>query len=489
MHPVALLLVLTVAAGAALAGEEPQPPEAGVTARQAGDARIVEAVLPGSAVDVVLVPGAGLAILVAAAGDDAGPRSLYRFDPAGDGALVELASDLPAELDAVACLDLDGDGRGEIIAGAPGRILSLGTLGDPATGRRPHQLLEAPGLDLGRLRRHGLIAPDPALVPVPALGRLELYRLAAEGALELAAAVELPVRARRLRSGLELSNPPVHLLGPLFAAGPELQGKRRLLTTLIDPSDPQAGGKEIWARLSANERIAQSWYLSIDGLPMLAVAALSADKLGIFEKKKLRVLPLRADRTRAGAPPALEIDTVTRNWYRLGVHVADLDLDGRDDLVVVQPDGLGAKKLAVEAYRGQGTGGFFLTPRRSVVVAPGARWAYGTDLDGDRIADLVAVTEGRLLAFRGLPAGKKQVIEKKPHWSFETADLGQMPDLEIVVHVGGDGEDAGDSDSDSDDAPALGRPRVADLDGDGRGEIVLRGEIGGRALLRVIELR
>ncbi len=516
-----LLAALIMMAGSAASAEEaPQAPAAGITVRQLAGARIVEAVLPGSAVDVVVAPAVGLAVLVAAEDDADGPLSLYRFDPAGEGSLVELARDLPPELDAIACLDLDGDGRREILAGAPGKLLSLGALDDPATGRRPRMLLEAAGLDLGRLRRRGLIAPDRppgarpsqpearvpgALVPVPALGSLDLYRWNGKSAMELATSVELPVRARRLRTGLELSTPTVHILKrqddlPLFAAGPEPQGKRRLLTTLVDPGRHAEAAEgvstegEIWARLPANERVAQSWYLDIDTLPMLAVAVLSADKLGIFEKKKLRIFPLRSDRTRAGSPPALALETATRNWYDLGVHVADLDLDGRDDLIVIQPDGLDAKKLAVEAYRGKGTGGFFLTPRRSVIVAQHARWTFGSDLDGDRVPDLAAVAGGRLLVFRGLATHKRLVIEKKPHWSFDAADLGEIPDLEVVVHLGGDGESdeerESDEDSDSDsDGPALGRPLIADLDGDGRGEIVLRGEIGGRALIRVIELR
>ncbi len=508
-----LALLVLIAAGSASSAEEPPPaPEPGVATRQLAGARIVEAVLPGRAVGEPVISAGGLAILTAAGDGGDGPRSLHRFDPAGEGTLVELARDLPPDLDALAGLDLDGDGRVEILAGAPGRIYSLGSLADPETGRRPLLLLEARDIDLGRLRRRGLIAPDRALaarpgdrtdgpggsdgalLPVPSLGRLDLYRWTA-GALRPAGTVELPVRARRRRTGLELSTPPVHLVArpggpPLVAAGPEAQGKRRLLTTLIDPADSEAAG-EIWARLSANERIAQSWYLSLDGSAMLAVAALSADKLGIFEKKKLRLFPLRGDRTRAGAPPALQVDTATRNWYSLGVEVADLDLDGRDDLIVLQPDGLGAKKLAVEAYRGKGNGGFFLTPRRSVVVAPFARWAYGQDLDGDGIPDLAAVADGRLLVFRGLPAGKKALLVKKPAWSFAATDLGELPDPEIVVEVGGDGDETEetDSDTDEDEDRGLGRPRVADLDGDGLGEIVLRGEVGGRALLRVVKLR
>ncbi len=487
----------------ARAGDEAPPPATGVTVKQVAGARIVEALLPGPALDSAVGNG-GVAVLIA--GEDDKARALYRFDPSGDGSLVEIARDLPPELDAVDLLD------GRLIAGEPGRLYSLGRLDDPATGREPRLLLEAPDLDLEVMSRRGWLTADRAFVLRPRLGRIDAYSWHGHDAPE-PIEIELPVRARRVRTGLVLSSPPVHLLErdgepPLLAIGPEAQGKRRLLTTLVDPDNPGnpsdhgdsvdaepggGGDGEAWTQFSANERVAQSWYLDVDGRPMLAVAALSADKLGIFEKKKLRVFPLRTDRTRAGSPPALAIDTATRNWYDLGVQVADLDGDGRDDLVVIQPDGLGAKKLVVEAYRGKGNGGFFLTPRRSVVVAPDAAWTYGSDFDGDGLADLVAACGGRVLVFRG-SSKKKLVIDKTPYRSFEATDLGDVPDPTVEIHVGddegGSDESGSDEDSDSDsDAPSLGRPWAIDLDGDGRSEILLVGNAGGRAVLRVISLR
>ena len=488
-----VLFALVLIGGAALAGDEVPSAEPRVAARQIDGTRVVEAVLPGDS----LGTGAGsrsLAILIAAEED--GPRTLYRFDPSGDGSLVELARDLPPELDAADVVD------GQVIAGSPGRLYSLGALDDPATGRRPRLLLEAPGLDLAVLRRRGWITAEEAFVLRPRFGRIDVHRWNGSNGPETAAhpeggqvnTVELPVRARRVRTGLVLSTPPVRLLerdggSPLLTIGPEAQGKRRLLTTLIDPGDDDHG--EAWVQFSTNERVAQSWYLDVDGRPMLAVAALSADKLGIFEKKKLRLFPLRSDRTRAGSPPSLAIDTATRNWYDLGVQIADLDQDGRDDLVVLQPDGLGAKKLVIETYRGKGTGGFFLTPRRSVVVAPDARWDYGSDFDGDGRADLVAVAGGQVLVFRG-SAKKKLVIDKTPFRSFDAADL-SIPEETVEIHVGDDaGGNAEDSDSDSDsdsDGPSLGRPRTIDLDGNGRSEILLVGRADGRTVLRVISLR
>ncbi len=485
-----LALILAAAAG----GDLPSAAEVTateVTAREVAGARIVQAVLPGRPLAAVLVEGAGVAILLAPENQPEGPRSLYRFDPAGDGSLTRLAQALPTDLDSVAALELDG--RQEVVAGAPGVIYAFGRLDDDDIGRVPRLMLEAPGIDLAMLRRHRLIAADRAFVPRPRLGRLDVHPWGDPAGGTAAASpstFELPYSVRRARSGLVLSIPRVSLLErpgelPLIAAGPEPLGKRRLLTTLIDPAGDPAG-RETWARLPANERIVGRWYLTLDGRPALAVAALSADKMGVPEKLKLRVFLLRSDRTRAGSPPTLAIDTVTRHWYRLGVQVTDFDRDGRDDLAVLQPDGLGAKKLAIEIYRGRDGGGFHATPRRSVVVAPEARWLYGEDFGGDGVADLAATTGGRLLIFRGVgPAKKKGVIEKTPLRSFD-ADLG-FPDPEIVVRVGGGGNED-DSDSDSDSEVFLGRPRFADLDGDGRGEILLIGEIGDLGVVRVVAL-
>ncbi|MCP3963454.1 MAG: VCBS repeat-containing protein [bacterium] len=483
--------VLLGAAAGAEQDEPPPPPEVGVSVRQLADAEIVEAVLPGLILDGP-VSTAGdhlsLVVLLVPEDDPTGPRSLHgvTVDDDGVASIEQLASGLGAEIDTIAAIDVAGDGSRRVILGEPGILYSLDR---QAEGSRPRKILEAAGFDLSVLARRGLLRPDRPLLPQPRLGRLDVFHLGVGGATA-AAGADLPMRARRVPGGLRLWTPPVHLLASdgaatLVAVGPEAQGKRRLLTTLIDldAAEPETAPVEVWCQLSANERIAQSWYLSIDGRPALAVAALDADKLGLLEKKKLRVFPLRADRTRAGSPPALEIQTATRHWYPLGVHVSDLDLDGREDLVVVQPDGLGAKKLVIEAYRGKGNGGFFRTPRRSVLTAPEARWTFGHDFDGDGVGELVTLDDdARLRVFRGLPESKKLVVEKQARWSFEVRNLADSSGIALTIHLG---EGEIDSDTEYDHSG----PRVADFDGDGRAEILLRAEAGGRSILRLIEPR
>ena len=229
------------------------------------------------------------------------------------------------------------------------------------------------------------------------------------------------MRVRREATGLRLETPEISLLsrpeaGPLVLVGPVAHGKRRLLTTVIDPG--ASGGQERWSQLPAPETIDEAFYLLIDGRPTLVVTVNSADKIGIFERKKLRVFPLWADRTRAGSPATLKTETTSRRWQKVGVGVVDLDRDGRDDLAIVQRESLGGKKVVVEVYPGKGNGGFLSISRRTVVTAPEAEWSYGDDVTGDGVPDLVAASRGRLLVFPGVEH-RKLVVAKKVRWAFE----------------------------------------------------------------------
>ncbi len=477
---------------ASAAAEEPT-----VSALPGG--RLVTAVLPGRAVDLAVVPvGDGrklVAALLAPAEDADGPRSVVVLDTAA-ASLVEIAGGLSPETDALAHLDLGGDGRHELLIGEPGKIASLGPPGGGP--RAPRPLLETPSLDLRRLDRRGAIVPELGLLPQPSVGLLELYRQDADGAMSLAAEVELPIRARREHRALVLSTPPMSALprdgaSPLLVFGPETHGAQRLLTTLVDPDAPadpdgdsdESEPLEAWARLPAPEEVEQSWFVLVDGRPTLVVTTTSSEKIGIFEKLKVRVFPLRTGRTRAGTPSVLSTLTVTRHWYSAGVEIVDLDGDGRDDLAVLQPDGLGAKKLAVEVFRGKGTGGFFSSGRKSVIEAPGADWHYGGDVDGDGAPDLVVAGDEQLRIFPGLAGHKKLVFAKKPRWSVDMARLGsggEDDEEEVYVVVEIDDEDSDDFHV---EVRSFGWLTVEDFDGDGRGEILLRAG-GKRTVLKVV---
>ena len=62
MRPWRVLLMLWLAGSVASADEDPTPT---VTVRQLDGARVVEAVLPGSALGTAVLPSGGIAVLVA----------------------------------------------------------------------------------------------------------------------------------------------------------------------------------------------------------------------------------------------------------------------------------------------------------------------------------------------------------------------------------------------------------------------------------------
>lgn len=475
--------------------EPPRLPPVGVTTDSVGELSLLRAVLPGRVVALTVLRNAdrsSLAILLAAEGDPDGPRAVYRLDPAAEPSLQQLTGDLPDRIDAVASLPIEGSDHHQLIVGEPDRIYGLGPPDTPGSDLLARLLLETPGLDLGMLQRRRWIRPDHPWILVPGLGTLDVFACCRDGQMELQRSLELPIRARRKRGELHLSTPRFHWLTPPdeplgFAVGPEQIGSRRLLTTLLASDSDGASGSatvEAWAQLPAHERVAQSWYLAADGQPLLVVASLRADKIGIFEKKKLRVFPLRTDRTRAGAGPLLEAETDTRNWYDLEVYSEDVDGDGLEDLIVVQPSGLGAKKLVVEAYPGRGRGQLSTPPRRSVIVAPQATWAYGADLDGDRTCDLATVDqEGRVRVFRGLASHKKLVVEKSPRWELGPDPHARPDNRSVHIEVGTEDTEGWTEES------AFAAPWPVDLDHDGRDELLLRFEAGGRSVLQILKLR
>jgi hypothetical protein len=274
--------------------------------------------------------------------------------------------------------------------------------------------------------------------------------------------------------------------GALYASGPEPVGARRLRSLLLDPSAPEPSGLEAWSLLPAPERVEGSWYAAADGQPLLLVATTRADKVGIFEKLKFRVLPLRGDRTRGGHPPGLAVETATRRWYQVEPRLADHDGDGRDDLVLLQPEGLGAGHLVLEVYRGRG-GGRFSTPAasRSAVELRGEEgaWSWGADLTGDGRPDLAGVDRDRLLIFAGEPGGSRRVLRTPAARILSWKSLeGARPQVEVALGTAGMQV--------AELAQPSGRPRALDLDGDGLAEILFGpAEVRGRSVVAVLRLR
>ncbi len=332
--------------------------------------------------------------------------------------------------------------------------------------------------------------PGSSILPLVQAGSISLYRPTVDARLLPAGTHRLPVRAQRKSHSLRLDSPPVTLLdrpegSPLLVIGPEAQGPRRLRTLLVDPSKPEdPEPTEAWSLLPATEEVASSWYAWVDGRPILLVTTYSADKVGVFEKQKLRVFSLRPDRTRRGSSPSLARLTASRRWQILDPVLADVDADGKQDLVVIQPEGLGGGKLILEAHSSLSLGRFRQTPRKTVIPVTGQVWSYGEDVNGDGIPDLAAVEENQVLIFLGNPDPRKRsFMERKARWSLPLSQ-GPKESEDVFVTVG-----TGDIDVDSSSVHSPNALRLADLDGDGRAEILVS-RAGGedRSLVEIFQL-
>lgn len=476
--------ILYTALGFLLIGAAPPapapPPAVGVkiTAQRA------DAVLPGHLLDTATprVSGSRRRLVALTTPDDPkalrapeGPRSLYRIDPGQAGAPRRLLDGLPAKSNALDVADLDGDGADEILLGEPGKLWTLGSADAPAA---PRLLLEASGFDLRRS------AASRGRFQAVDLGRLRTWTLDG-GRLVPGPEQALPVRATRERQSLRLSSLPVAPVGdlPLQAVGPEENGKIRLRTLLLGADGQRT---EAWSQLPGREKVDGARYIALDGRPALIVFTSDADKIGIFAEQRFRLFLLSADRTRSGQPPSLAFETATNRWFPVEPVVLDLDRDGRQDLVVLQPEGLGGGDFVVDAFFAQGSPGEgrFERPRRLKLNNLEARfWRYGDDVTGDGAADLITLSETGLRVFAGTADPRRDLLDRRPR---QTLDLGGGKET-VTVAMGAGSEGA---EMETTLSNPLGKPRLADLDGDGGMEILLASRnAGGRGRLIVVRLR
>jgi len=259
---------------------------------------------------------------------------------------------------------------------------------------------------------------------------------------------------------------------PRLAAGPEPQGEQRLKTLLFSATGGEAPLKA-WSLLPAAAQDVESLYAVWDGQPVLAVT--SIPRFGIFVKRDLQLFLLARDRSRRGSPPLLAVHTDCHLWHHVKTYFADLAATGRQDLVLIHPEGMGGKKLRFQVYPNAGPGRFSAQPRTSTVDVDASAWFYGADLTGDGVPDLLVRDEkGGLLLYPGI--AKAYRLADRPSWSFHLPV--PPPPPRSAKHKpkedgGGDGADAGDHPSRPTAPPAARLAHLVDLRGDGHPTLFL----------------
>jgi hypothetical protein len=460
--------------------------------------------LPGRVVAAAELPAGGAALATL---DDEGAVKLWRLDLAGGRPRLQpFPVSLPGELQRVAAAER-GDLRlsllamsdGGLLVSRPGEVWLLS-----AGGAR--RLLDAPGFALAAAA-DGAAMPAPGAWPV-AVARAGELRLLTPDSAEGERAT-LPVAARSRAWGLELTSPPVRQRPPAAAGvaaivGPEKVGERRLRTLLVDTAGAVT---ESWSLLPAGERLLAGRPLVLDGSLLLAVTTAPS---GVLAEQRLHLYRLSADRTRRGSAPTFSSQLQVRHWMTPELETGDLDGDGRTDLVLIEPRGMGGGEVTVSLLRGLGNGRVAPAAKRVKWDESWGDWRWA-DLTGDGRADLLRLSRGTLT----LHAGERgeRPVRGAAEWTVEVGGRPQQRTVTLTAGAGAEGgaavesgttsdpppEPAGsrrgsaegrrqrgdDEDGDGDDG--YGPPRLAtpDLDGDGRAEVVLwrRRDAGGSELL------
>ena len=497
-----LLLVggLLLPYSTALADEEEAPPRVLARHLELANGWVHDAILPGTALDVAPFPGGGVAVLIVPEdgvrnAEGQIPRALYRIQGT-ESDITPILQGLPEHLDSLV-------GRADALwMGGEDRIYRWPATDHTAADRTAADhtpanleakdlevLLEVEGVDLGVLRSRGLVterAGTPVLIPE--VGRLNRYAETADG-LQALPAFDLPVRTRRRSRGFELWSPPVLSVysggsasSELWATQTEALGAQRLRALLIRPDAAEDERiQENWFRFESPEDVEQHRWVQIDGRPALIVATTPGDKLGIFQKLRLRIFYTGADRTRAGRKPSVSLETVSRRWYSVDPSIHEVTGDGKDDLILVQPEGMGGNDLVIDVFPGKGNGRFDdRRRRRTKLKDQGGDWHFGSDFNADGAPDLAVVAGGALKIYALDPGHKRKVLQEEPFFSLDrNSEKDRSTEVAITVSAGGGGTEV-------DTISARGRLRVFETDGHGRQELVLMRNVRGRAVIRVV---
>jgi len=321
-------------------------------------------------------------------------------------------------------------------------------------------------------------------------GGFRTYRSVGARGLALVSEQAIPESVTASAERVTIASPPVRAVGRpasgrmVFATEPQALGKRRLRTVFVDPDAPRDNQSiESWALFPAAERVVDSGFALLGGAPVLVATTTSGDKLSLLGEKSLRVFPLGGDRTRAGDAPVFAATTGINLWQEARPAVLDLDGDGRDELVLAYWKGLKNAIAALEVYRGGVSPILAKEGTTAFDVEGGAKGfiAFGSDIDGDTRPDLLLMANRELLVFPGVAASRaiRKPVESRPSRKIPLpADLPDAQGDSFSMGTGGF--------QISRSAGGLGTPRIFDLSGDGRPEILFAGEAtrgAGRAIV------
>ena len=407
------------------------------------------------------------------------PLELVALGTRGQGRLARLQSGLAADLAFLDAVDLDGDGRDELITGRPRELLVLRDDGSRSWGTSPEPLVSDPDLDLRETEALVFHAPTRRLCTA-VFGALRCYGRPSEPSARWGMVFEspLPVRVQRRRHALQLLGTAVEALPrvgttSLFAAGPETVGQGRLRTLLVDPDAPEESRRvECWSRLPGAERLLEQRFVQLDGRPHLVLTTISAESLSLFGEKRLRLFALEHDRTRVGRMPVLAVESHMNLWQSGLPSVTDANGDGRDDLVLAYWKGLKDSRVVLDAYLRRPDGSFATAPVTTafdVEDADRSMLAYA-DVDGDALPELLVRSARSLLVHPGI-RGSKDLVARTPRWTVPLGVTIDAPD-EISIGVGEDGPVLGST------FLVDGAPRLVDLDPDGPLAVVLPAKRG-----------
>lgn len=421
--------------------EEYLPEPVGATVSERDGVTVYEAILPGDLVDWDGLPrvdgSEGMVLLTEDEEDESstalesGQRHVWMWRLMGEGALEKVGQPLPEEATGVVAFSYPGSGDVEVLVTVGGKLMGIGGGGGWVERfSSDHELFPVLDSRGGRPSSTGRFM----LRSIGQLRALEIDRSARS--VNSLWTLDLPLTVDREWGALRLETPPIAILegqeggATRLVMGPQVQGKRRIRSTLITTDLQDAPESvETWNMLTNLEDVEESWYVTYQGSPAIIVTTVLADKHGVFEKKKLRLFVLTADRTRAGSGPLLEAMTRSRNWYGTCAGVADVNGDGVDDLVSAQPKGLGAGSLWVEAHLGIAGGGFDKRVRGSEIdVEEGEVCTLAVDVVGDERVDLVVVEGDTLLVFPILVAIDAQtVVGPDPQYRVSFDDISGRP--------------------------------------------------------------